>query len=322
MAFATVNPPALCSALPTADKLKSGFRLEHKSLMAEIGLECWLSLPDRPAKTAPPLVAIHGIKRAARQQAALLGARAAANGQAVIAPMFDEKNWPRYQQLVKKGRADRALIKLIAALRAEGIIGDGLTEDGPIELCGFSGGAQFSHRFAMLYPEKISRLTTASAGWYTFPDAAPFPYGFGPKDGSRRASNKRDWGAHMAKNLERFLRIPINVVVGSKDSVPDLNTRSCGDINQQQGRTRLARAANWADALKREAEKRGILAQIDFTVLPGCGHDFRQCVEKGGLDRFIIPNLPRATSIPPMAPNSLYVTPASLADEDLMRVSL
>lgn len=317
MAFATVNPPALCSALPTADKLKSGFRLEHKSLMAESGLECWLSLPDVFVKTAPPLVAIHGIKRAARQQAALLGARAAANGQIVIAPLFDEKNWPRYQQLVKKGRADRALIKLIAALRTEGVIGEG-----PIELCGFSGGAQFSHRFAMLYPEKVSRLTTASAGWYTFPDAAPFPYGFGAKSNVKRTAVKRDWGASMEKNLKRFLRIPINVVVGAKDSVPDLNTRNCGDIDQQQGRTRLARAANWAGALKREAEKRDIHAQIDFTILPGCGHDFRQCVEKGGLDRVIIPSLPRPKSAAQIAPNSLYVTPANLADEDLMRVSL
>lgn len=310
--FATVNPPALRSAPPTADELNSGFRLERKSFMAEAGLECWLSLPDVLAKTAPPLVAIHGIKRAARQQAALLGARAAARGQVVVAPLFDAENWPRYQQLVKKGRADRALIKLLTALREEGVIGEG-----PIELCGFSGGAQFSHRFAMLHPEKVSRLTTASAGWYTFPDIAPYPYGLGLKEGC-----KRDWGGRMADKLDNFLRIPINVVVGAKDSIADPNTRSSGNINQQQGRTRLARAANWAEALKHKAEQRGINAEIDFTILPGCGHDFRQCVEKGGLDRIIVPRTHRRVSSTRIISKSLYVTPAQLAEADPMRVSL
>lgn len=261
--------------------------MERKSFLAEAGLECWMTLPDRPSKAAPPLVAIHGIKRAARQQAALLGARAAAKGQVVVAPLFDEERWPRYQQAVKKGRADLALMKVIAALREEGII-----NDDAFELCGFSGGAQFSHRFAMLHPREVSRLTTASAGWYTFPDAAPFPYGFGAKDGW-----KRDWGGRMAHNLDDFLRIPINVAVGSKDSIADQNTRSRGDINEQQGRTRLARAANWAETLKSEASRRNITAGINFTILPGCGHDFHQCVEKGGLDRIIIPSTVRRAPV-------------------------
>ena len=279
-AFATVLPPADRPALPTAGGLAPAFRLEHLSFAGKAGLDCWIALPETRAKAAPPLVAIHGIRRGARDQAALLARRAAARGQTVIAPLFEQDRWPRYQQVVKKGRADRALFTLLALLQETGVI-----EERAIELCGFSGGAQFAHRFAMLYPDHIARLTVASAGWYSFPDAAPFPYGLGARDGA-----KRDWGGDMAHNLDRFLRIPINVAVGSRDSTPDANTRSTGNINEQQGRTRLARAANWTEALKRAARERNIEADITLSILPGCGHDFRQCVEKGGLCRIIVPD--------------------------------
>lgn len=283
-AFATVLPPADRSVLPTTDGFAHGFRLERLRFAAKAGLDGWIALPETRAKAAPPLVAVHGIKRGARDQAALLARRAAAKGQVVIAPLFDQDRWPRYQQVVRKGRADRALFTLLALLQETGVI-----EQGPVELCGFSGGAQFAHRFAMLYPEQVSRLTTASAGWYTFPDATSFPYGLGARKNARR-----DWGAEMAHNLDAFLRMPINIAVGSRDSTPDANTRSTGAINAQQGRTRLARAANWAKALERVATERNIAADVTLSILPGCGHDFRQCVEKGGLDRIIVPDAPQA----------------------------
>ena len=322
MAFATVLPPAYRSALPTADGVAPAFRLKRLSFIAQAGLECWIALPETRAKAAPPLVAIHGLKRGARDQAALLARRAAARGQVVIAPLFDHMRWPRYQQVVRKGRADRALFTLLALLQETGAI-----EDGPVELCGFSGGAQCAHRFAMLYPERVSRLTTSSAGWYTFPDAEPFPYGFGARDGARRASGKKDWGAEMAYNLDKFLRIPINVTVGSRDSTPDANTRSTGNINEQQGRTRLARAANWARALERAAIARNITPDVTLSVLPGCGHDFRQCVEKGGLDRIIVPGAaprevhPAKAHAPKTRPAALTMPPPAGNAEEWKRAS-
>ena len=163
------------------------------------------------------------------------------------------------------------------------------------ELFGYSGGAQFAHRFAMLYPHLVERLTVASAGWYTFPDTAAFPYGLAPRPG--RADN---WGPCLAAGLDGFLGIPIQVCVGARDGVPDANTRSGPDIDRQQGSDRVTRAHRWAEALRQTAGARGITARIDLAVLPGCGHDFRDCIRLGGLDALVLPD----TESPAVSPGS------------------
>ncbi len=181
----------------------SSFTLFQREACKETPLSCWIAHPRFPTPQRPPLVAIHGIRRGAEDQAALLAARAAAQGRSVIAPLFDEASWPRYQQVVRKGRADRALIALMQALRREG-----LWRTERFALTGFSGGAQFAHRFAMLHPRMVAELSVASAGWYTFPDDAVFPYGMG-----NRPNRWPDWGERFAANLDCFLSLPIRVAV-------------------------------------------------------------------------------------------------------------
>lgn len=240
-------------------------------------LSCWMALPCKLAPDAVPLVAVHGVQRGAKQQASLLAAQAALLGRPVIAPLFSEKRWPQYQQVVRGKRADLALLRLMNELRLAGI-----WQSQQFELSGYSGGAQFAHRFALLYPQIVARLTVASAGWYSFPDEAPFPYGMAPRPG-----RSGDWGPRLAAGLERFLRIPIHVCVGSKDCVADAKTRRGEQIDEQQGDNRMMRAKRWVLALQRCAAAKGIESQISFSVLPECGHDFRECVEVGGLDRVI-----------------------------------
>ncbi len=243
-------------------------------------LACWLALPHTIAPDRPPLVAVHGILRGARDQAALLGRRAAAQGRVVVAPLFDETRWPGYQQVVRRGRADLALLALMTELRLTG-----LWQTPDFELAGYSGGAQFAHRFAMLYPNLVARLTTVSAGWYTFPDDTAFPYGVGSADGG-----KSDWGPRLAAGLDQFLELPITVAVGADDNQPDENTRRGPEIDHQQGIDRATRAQRWADALARAAAARRIAPRIDLRLLPGCDHDFRRCVELGELDRIVLPD--------------------------------
>ena len=242
------------------------------------GLFCWLVRPPTAGEDAVPVVAIHGIRRRAHDQAAMLASRAAALGRPIIAPLFDETNWPKYQQAVRRGRADLALLTLLSDLRAEGF-----WSGGRFDLSGFSGGAQFAHRFAMLYPDMVRRLTVCSPGWLTFPDSAPFPYGLGNKP-----NRSTDWGAEMEAGLDRFLGIPMTVVVGAKDCEPDPNTRQGEDLNRQQGNNRLERATRWTYAMRTEAHRRHIAAQIDLKILPRCGHSFRRCVRRGGLDQIIV----------------------------------
>ena len=231
--------------------------------------------PSAPDHSLAPLVAVHGIRRGAKVFARGLAAEAERTGRVVIAPLFSEADWPAYQRVVRKGRADLALLALIGELRGAGII-----RAKRVRLTGFSGGAQFVHRFAMLYPEQIEKLITSSAGWYTFPDQERFPYGLKDREGRRN-----QWGSYMAARLKDFLALPIEVCVGSADNRPDGNTRSNDIVDPQQGEDRTMRAVRWSIALEKAALARGIAPRIGLHILDGCAHSLKRCLRDGGLDR-------------------------------------
>lgn len=260
----------------TGRRANGAFDLQWIPRLTDDALDCWLAVPADLDPAAAPLVAVHGIKRNVKEQAALFGAAAAKAGRIVISPLFDMARWPRYQQAVIRGRADKALLTLLARFQKRELF-----HCDTIDLFGFSGGAQFAHRFAMLHPEQVSALTVASAGWWTFPDSAPFPYGLGP------TCKRRDWGACIKANFDQFLRIPVTVAVGARDSIADDNTRSGPAIDAQQGRSRLVRASAWATAVEKAGRLNGISTDVRFHVLARCGHSFRQCVVRGGLDEII-----------------------------------
>ena len=233
-------------------------------------LDCWLALPARPDPAAPPLVAVHGIGRGAREMAENFAARAAAEGRAVVAPLFDETRWQGYQRAVAPRRADLALLGLLGDLAAAGIVaGDA------VDLVGYSGGAQFAHRFAMLYPHRLRRLSVCAAGWWTMPTpAAAFPYGVAGA-----------WGMRLAAGMDRFLGLDLAVSVGADDDRPDPAMRSAPALDAAQGPHRVARAQAWVAALRAEAARRGLPApRLSLTLLPGCGHDFAACAAAGFVD--------------------------------------
>ncbi len=231
-----------------------------------------LGLPATMRPDAVPLVAIHGISRGAREIVEAFAARAADEGRPVIAPVFSEQDWSGYQRLVSPRRADLALLNLLDNLRLAGIVGAGR-----VDLFGYSGGAQCAHRFAMLHPQRVRRLSVCAAGWWTYPDSAAFPYGLGgAADG---------WGARMAAALPEFLNLDIAVSVGADDDKPDPAMRSAAALDAQQGASRLARARGWVAALHAAAAARGLAApRTSFTVLPGSGHDFVACARAGLVD--------------------------------------
>lgn len=270
----------MLNAAPAAQLSARTFVLTHRSAKGEGDLSCWLALPDTISDILPPLVAVHGIRREASAQAEFFGERASAFGRPVIAPVFEENHWPRYQQAVRRGRADLALLRLMSELQDAGIW---LT--GKFDLFGFSGGAQFAHRFAMLHPGVVSRLITSSAGWYTFPDDAAFPYGLAPRPG-----RSDSWAPRLTANLDQFLALPMRVCVGAHDNTPDRNTRSGAAINAQQGPHRRARAMRWAEAVRSAAHARDINPSVEFVALPSCGHNFRNCITRGGLDTIVVPD--------------------------------
>lgn len=251
----------------------TSFRLIHRSAKTLGGLDYWMSLPNAPTNDAVPLVAVHGVFRDAKGQVTGFAKAAAATGRPVIAPIFDKTAYRRYQRVILGERADIALLTLLDQLERQGLM-----HARRFDLFGYSGGAQFAHRFALLYPHRIRRLTLAAAGWYTFPNESPYPYGLA----SPRRAN-RAWGPHVSAGLAHFLQLPIRVCVGEQDNRPDALTRSEPMLDQQQGVDRLSRATRWVAAMRHAAWARGMAADVQLHELAGCGHDFRECIRHGGL---------------------------------------
>ncbi|MFW5654285.1 MAG: hypothetical protein ACOCYW_01390, partial [Roseicyclus sp.] len=233
----------------------------------------WLIRPATPGP-ANALVAVHGLNREAEAMAEALACRADATGRTLVLPVFDRAAWPRFQHAACPQRADWGLLALLRVLRAEGWIGAA-----PPDLSGFSGGAQFAHRFAWLYPEEVGRLCLVAPGWWTFPDArGAHPRGLAPGGGAEDAVAT----FRLTANLPRFLDREIDVRVGALDTEQDRNLRQDPDVVAQQGAHRVARARAWVAAARLAAEARGIAPRIAFHLMENCGHSFADCIAIGG----------------------------------------
>jgi pimeloyl-ACP methyl ester carboxylesterase len=273
----SIYPAASVSSHVKNSASGSLYKIYQTDSYGPASLDCWLAMPENLDPTLPPLLAIHGVLRDAKGMVNEIAAQLVAGGRMVIAPAFDEPQWHGYQRVIGKRRADLALLSLLKTIKM------GATADiRSVDLLGYSGGAQFAHRFALLYPHLIHRLALCSSGWYTFPDDAPYPYGLSvPKGGLPGFTNL------TRRNIGSFLRLPIDVYVGERDTEIDPNTRTGKVIDRQQGRNRMERAKNWVHAINGVAAAYGQQPKVKLTVLKGCGHDFRACVRQGKLiERF------------------------------------
>lgn len=240
--------------------------------------------PSQPQPDAPIVVAMHGISRNAREQAALFLPVAQRHRCVLIAPRFDREHFRGFQQLGLDGAGRRADLDLLTVLgHVTGQLG---LPAGPVHVAGFSGGAQFAHRFALLHPERVARLVLGAAGWYTWPDESlAYPYGMAAGGGL---------AAPVA--AERLCRIPTLVAVGSRDTQRDRSLRSDEQLDALQGRTRVERARNWVAAINAAAAGRGLPPKAELALIRGCGHSFKQMMTRGGLAglalRFFLAPLP------------------------------
>lgn len=267
------QPPT--SPAPRSDSLETAPRPVLHLPRSGVGVPYYLHVPRWIDPTTRPLIAVHGISRRAEAHLAAFAPWAERAGRILIAPLFADKLCRRYQRmLVDRRRADLALFAVLKDVEAA----TGRAID-RFDFFGFSGGAQFGHRLALMYPNRIGRLALASAGWYTFPDeTVAFPYGLGPGDGWARAFKAR---------LDDCLTIPTMVLVGERDILRDSGLRKRAWVDKRQGRTRVERAARWTMAMRDAARRRGVEPTVSFQTLPGCGHSFDACVKKGGLVQLV-----------------------------------
>jgi poly(3-hydroxybutyrate) depolymerase len=228
-------------------------------------------VPHSAGRHAPVLVSVHGVSRNAHEQAAVFSELCDAHGAVLVAPIFNVDQHKDYQRLGRKGRGarvDHLLHRHLAEMVS--LSGADATQ---VYLFGFSAGAQFAHRYLLAHPHRVARAVVVAAGWYTFPDATQrFPYGI-RSNGSLEG---------VVFNPERFLRVPVEVVVGGRD-VGSTNLKRGERVDAQQGTNRLERARRWVGAMRAAAEAHGLEPTVTLTEVPNIDHSFREFCARGAL---------------------------------------
>lgn len=246
-------------------------RVLRRVLQSDPSQEYFVYVPSAGGQDVPLLVAVHGISRNAIEQARLFSTYAETFGVVLVAPHFTSERHGDYQRLGRAGRGGRSDMVLNEIIEEVAWLTGASTTQ--IYLFGYSGGAQFAHRYAMAYPHRVARAVVASAGWYTFPDAQQrFPYGIRP--------NRDLPGVRF--DPEEFLRVPIVVLVGENDTTSE-GLRRTARVERQQGSTRVERARNWVDAMKRAAAAYRLEPRVSFLQVPDSHHSFKHLMLHGQL---------------------------------------
>jgi len=214
------------------------------------------------------LVLVHGQSRDVDALVSAFLPWSARTGLELIAPEFTHKRHIGYQRLLTSDPR-RSAVDVLDDVLADA----GIADDERILIFGFSGGAQFAHRYAIARPDRIAALSIAAAGWYTFPTPhQSFPYGVAPGNPLLQEVNL----------LPGLLSIPVQVLVGDCDTNRDESLRCTRRVDRQQGPNRVTRALAWVEAMRRLAPAAG---PPELEILPRAGHRFADCVEAGMIQR-------------------------------------
>lgn len=255
----------------TADLPFGHKRLTRRVLRADPVVEYLVYVPQSAVRHGPLLVSIHGLSRNADQHARLLAAYAEVYGTVLVVPVFPSGQYADYQRLGRLGhgkRADMALNMVVAEVAAT----TGATCD-KFFLFGFSGGAQFAHRYLMANPHRVAAAVIAASGWYTFPDPTRrFPYG------TRMSKKLPD----VRFDAEEFLTVPVTVMVGAGDNEPTAARRK-ERLDREQGVGRVERARRWVAAMQAAAAMHHMESRVAYEEIENCDHSFARSILRGGL---------------------------------------
>jgi pimeloyl-ACP methyl ester carboxylesterase len=246
-------------------------RLLRRVLAADPGLEYMIYVPSSGGEGAPLVVSVHGISRNADEHARLLSAYCEIHGAVLVAPLFDKDQYPDYQRLGREGRGKRADLALNLILSEVAAATGAKAEQ--FQIFGFSGGAQFAHRYTMAHPHRVAHAVFASAGWYTLPQATRrFPRGIRP--------SKYLPGVRF--DAEEFLGVPMTVLVGADDLV-ETDLRRGPRIDADQGVNRVERARSFVAAMNASADAHYLESRCEYEEVKNCDHSFKRSILRSGL---------------------------------------
>jgi len=258
--------------LEPAAESGSVYRFIQAGTADQPDLPYYLYLPAGEAQPQRVLVAVHGISRNVDEHLAAMRSWADEYATALVLPVYDKLDFHDYQRLGRSAYGARADLPLLRAL--DDIASMFGIDTERVALFGFSGGAQFAHRFALMHGARVSALGLASAGWYTWPDPEQaYPFGMADAMGLPGAG----------PDIDRLLQIPTCVFVGERDTQRDRALNTATRIDTLQGRNRVERAHNWSSAMRGLALSRGIDSRMRLQLLPHTRHSYLKAVTRGQL---------------------------------------
>ncbi|MCJ1443598.1 MAG: hypothetical protein MMC23_004097 [Stictis urceolatum] len=252
---------------------------------------------DCASPLLPVIVAVHGTTRQTTPLLSAFSALADEQGCAVVAPLFPAgvdgvNDWDSYKSLragsdmdgegadsaddtTRKGRlqADAALLDILDS----DIPGrwPGLSTE-RIILQGFSGGASFAQRFALLYPDRVHAVSIAAPGSLTrLGGDKAWPAGvagakhiFGKSVDKQQISRIKEW----------------QLLVGSNDAALEGSLEGLAKISEgwqsdpgrdwvEEAKKQMRPRKELLEEFRRELGAIGVDAEVD--VVPGGTHSFK-----------------------------------------------
>ena len=133
---------------------------------------------------------------------------------------------------------------------------------------GFSGGSQFVHRYMMYGKDtRIEKAVLGSAGWYTFLNKEPFPFGIKnmPLD---------------KKRIDWFLSREVLFILGKSDNDPNHPTLNSNKKAIEQGEHRYERGQNYFNSLTHYAEQSKTPFRWRYKSVEGLDHNTEEMTDK------------------------------------------
>lgn len=264
------------------DPLKSGsgsFEFSDRMALARGTMRVFYACPPSDLRNAPIIIAMHGVDRAAEAFRDSLADRARHNGQIVLVPEFDSRQFPDVyaynfggvrlpppgNSVVLREDWNFGLIdRLFQQVRDA--VGSKRTTFG---MFGNSAGSQFVLRYlALTEAASVDRAVASNAGVYMLPDLrSEYPVGMGGLD--------LDEG-----HLRRYFGRQLVILLGDADTDPLAPDLPRSDVAMAQGPHRLARGHWHFEHCTELARALGVPLRWKLDIVPGAGHVSQQIYDR------------------------------------------